>query len=193
MTLTEIKEIFNIDLKTKNRKHHAIFIRNLYINQEYNIKKRTIANIAHDLQMIRESLYNSIAKTKEYEEDENYQMIKLAFNTKDPELYHKACYILKNKNYPPVPNEFKPKRIQHKKREKMPEVRWPYLRIINALRFNNDSYLWNKLMKEFNINDYKVLECLENKFINSTMEMEQQFATDAENILKIYTIQKNVI
>lgn len=179
MTLTEIEEIFNIDLKTKNRKHHVIFIRNLYINQEFNIKKRTIANIAHELQMIRESIYNSIAKTKEYEDNENYQIIKQAFNTKDPELYNKACYIIKNKNYHPVPKEFKTKRRQHKKCEKMPETRWPYLRIINALRFDNDSYLWNKLMNEFNINDYKVLQCLENQFINSTMEMEQQFATDA--------------
>lgn len=167
MTLQEIKEIFNIDLKTKNRKHHVIFIRNLYINQEYNIKKRTIANIAHELQMIRESLYNSIAKTPEYEDNENYQMIKLAYNTKNPELYYKACYILKNKNYPPVPKEFKTKRKQFKKREKMPETRWPYLRIINALRFDNDSYLWNKLMKEFNINDYKLLENYENSFFNN--------------------------
>lgn len=160
MTLTEIKEIFNIDLKTKNRKHHVIFIRNLYINKEH--KTRTIANIAHELQMIRASLYNSIAKTKEYEDNENYQMIKQAFETKDHELYNKACYIIKNKNYPPVPKEFKTKRRQHKKREKMPETRWPYLRIINALRFDNDSYLWKKLMKEFNINDYKVLEAFEN-------------------------------
>jgi len=163
MTLNEIKEIFNIDLKTKNRKHHVIFIRNLYINQEYNIKKRTIANIAHELQMIRESLYNSIAKTPEYEENENYQMIKLAYNTKDPELYDKACYIIKNKNYPPVPKEFKPKRNKYfKKAEKMPEVRWHYLRIIEALRKDNKNSLWDKPMKDFTINDYKILESLEN-------------------------------
>lgn len=166
MTLTEIKDIFKIDLKTKNRKHHAIFIRNLYINQERN-KKRTIANIANDLQMIRESIYNSIAKTPEYDENTEYQMIKQAFLTKDYNLYSTACYVLKNKTYPPVPKEFKEKRKQYKKPEKMPEIRWSYLRIINALRFNNKCYLWDKLMKDFNVKDYQILENYENSIRNA--------------------------
>jgi hypothetical protein len=139
MTLTEIKEIFNIDLKAKNRKHHVLFLRNLYFNQQ--------------LEMNRESLYNSLFKTKFYEEDQNYQMIKKAFETKDFKMYSDACYIIKNKTYPPVPTEFKPKRNKpFKKAEKMPEVRWHYLRIIETLRKDNKNSLWEKPMKEFTIN-----------------------------------------
>ena len=44
----------------------------------------------------------------------------------------------------------------------MPEVRWHYLRIIEALRKDNKNSLWDKPMKEFTINDYKVLEKFEN-------------------------------
>jgi len=161
MTLQEIKEIFNIDLKAKNRKHHVLFLRNLYFNKQYNIYQRTIVNIAHELEMNRESLYNSLFKTQFYEEDQNYQLIKKAFDNKDSELYNKACYIIKNKNYPPVPTEFKPKRNKpFKMNEKMPEVRWHYIRIIEALRKDNRHSLWEKPMKEFTINDYKVLESL---------------------------------
>jgi len=48
------------------------------------------------------------------------------------------------------------------KKEEMPEVRWHYLKIIEALRKDNRNKLWEKPMKEFTINDYKVLEELEN-------------------------------
>ena len=161
MDLQEIKEIFKIDLKAKNRKHYVLFLRNLYFNQQHNIFQRTIFNIAHELDMNRESLYNSLFKTKFYEEDQNYQMIKKAFETKDFKMYSDACYIIKNKTYPPVPTEFKPKRNKlFKKAEKMPEVRWHYLRIIEALRKDNRHNLWDKPMKEFTINDYKILQSL---------------------------------
>ena len=45
----------------------------------------------------------------------------------------------------------------------LPTIRWHYLRIIKTLRKDNKNQLWDKPMKEFTKNDYKILEDLENK------------------------------
>ncbi len=160
MTLQEIKDLFKVDLTIRLKKDNIVFLKNCYVMQEIG-KGVNLSVIALELKHNRQAIYNSIYKQPYYEFNEYYQLIKDAFNAKDPVLYSRACYLLKNRKYPPVPTEFKPKRNKpFKKKEKMPDVRWHYLRIIEALRKDNRHKLWEKPMKEFTINDYKILESL---------------------------------
>lgn len=164
MNLKEIKNTFGVDLTIRGKKDNIVFLKNCYIMQEIE-KGVNLALIALELKHNRQAIYNSIYKQPYYEFIEFYQLIKTAFNTKDPVLYAKACYLMKNKKYPPVPKEdyVKPvRRARPKKKPEMPEVRWHYLRIIDALRKDNTNRLWDKEMKEFTKKDYKVLENLEN-------------------------------
>jgi hypothetical protein len=50
-----------------------------------------------------------------------------------------------------------------KKKDAPVVKKWSVQRIINALRFDNKSYLWNKEMNIFNNEDYNILKVLENK------------------------------
>jgi hypothetical protein len=162
MTLQEIKDIFKEDLTIRLKKDKIVFLKNCYVMQEIG-KGVNLSVIALELKHNRQAIYNSIYKQPYYEFNEYYQLIKEAFNSKDFVLYSRACYLLKNRKYPPIPKELKVKAVRRarpKKKEEMPEVRWHYLRIIQALRKDNRHKLWEKPMKEFTINDYKVLESL---------------------------------
>ena len=54
------------------------------------------------------------------------------------------------------------------KKKDIPKVKkWSVQRIINALRSDNNSYLWNKEMNLFNNEDYKLLQKYENSIFNN--------------------------
>jgi len=85
--------------------------------------------------------------------------MKIVFDTGNIELFKEVDYRLRNKKYIHYDNfDKKPKKVV----EEVPVIRWNYLKIINTLRKDNKHDLWNKQMTSFTINDYKILEALEN-------------------------------
>ena len=159
MTLKEIKDLFLVDLTEKNRKSHIVYLRGHYIDKEYK-KGRSYLNICTELKCNHASGYHYLKAKTKYKKIKEYNEIKIAFDTKNVELFKEIDFRLNNKKYIYYDNfEKKPKKI---KKNEMPEVRWHYLRIIEALRNDNTNKLWNKEMKLFTNKDYKVLEDLEN-------------------------------
>ena len=159
MTLKEIKDLFLVDLTEKNRKSHIVYLRGHYIDKEYK-KGRSYLNICSELKCNHASGYHYLKAKTKYKKIKEYNEIKIAFDTKNVELFKEIDFRLNNKKYIYYDNfEKKPKKI---KKNEMPEVRWHYLRIIKALRNDNTNKLWDKEMKLFTNKDYKVLEDLEN-------------------------------
>jgi len=159
MTLKEIKDLFLVDLTEKNRKSHIVYLRGHYIDKEYK-KGRSYLNICTELKCNHASGYHYLKAKTKYKKIKEYNEIKIAFDTKNVELFKDIDFRLQNKKYIYYDNfEKKPKKI---KKNEMPEVRWHYLRIIEALRNDNTNRLWDKEMKLFTKKDYKVLEDLEN-------------------------------
>jgi hypothetical protein len=159
MNLQEIKDLFGVDLTEKNRKSHIVYLRGHYIDKEYK-KGRSYLNICTELKCNHASGYHYLKAKTKYKKIKEYNEIKIAFDTKNVELFKDIDFRLQNKKYIYYDNfEKKPKKI---KKNEMPEVRWHYLRIIEALRKDNKNELWDKPMPEFTINDYKILERFEN-------------------------------
>ena len=160
MTLKEIKSLFGVDLTEKNRKSHIVYLRGHYIDKEYK-KGRSYLNICTELKCNHASGYHYLKAKTKYKKIKEYNEIKIAFDTKNADLFKEIDFRLNNKKYIYYDNfEKKPKKI---KKNEMPEVRWHYLRIIEALRNDNTNKLWDKEMKLFTNKDYKVLESLENE------------------------------
>jgi hypothetical protein len=158
MTLQEIKDLFLVDLTEKNRKSHIVYLRGHYIDKEYK-KGRSYLNICSELKCNHASGYHYLKAKGKYKKIKEYNEMKIAFDTKNVDLFNDIDLRLQNKKYIQYDNFDKPKRIR---KVHLPTVRWHYLRIIKALRKDNRNKLWDKPMKEFTIKDYKVLEKLEN-------------------------------
>lgn len=159
MTLQEIKSLFGVDLTEKNRKSHIVYLRGHYIDKEYK-KGRSYLNICTELKCNHASGYHYLKAKTKYKKIKEYNEIKIAFDTKNVELFKEIDLRLQNKKYILYDNFDKTKRII---KSHLPTIRWNYLRIIETLRKDNKNQLWDKPMKEFTKNDYKILEDLENK------------------------------
>lgn len=159
MTLAEIKSIFLVDLTEKNRKSHIVYLRGHYIDNEYK-KGRSYLNICTELKCNHASGYHYLKAKTKYKKIKEYNELKIAFDTKNVDLFNEIDLRLQNNKYIHYDNFDKPKRII---KSHLPTIRWHYLRIIEALRKDNKSKLWDKPMKEFTKNDYKFLKTLENK------------------------------
>lgn len=158
MNLKEIKDLFGVDLTEKNRKSHIVYLRGHYIDKEYK-KGRSYLNICTELKCNHASGYHYLKAKTKYKKIKEYNEIKIAFDTKNVELFKDIDFRLQNKKYIQYDNFDKKPKV---KKSNMPKVRWHYLRIIEALRKDNKNKLWDKPMKEFTKKDYKVLEKLEN-------------------------------
>jgi len=93
MTPEEIKENLKIDIKIKNRTELYIYLRSIYINQEFK-KGISLQKIADSLDLKNHStIINIIKKTKVYKLDPLFMFIEKAYKTKD------ASYIKEYKNH----------------------------------------------------------------------------------------------
>lgn len=159
MNLQEIKDLFGVDLTEKNRKSHIVYLRGHYIDKEYK-KGRSYLNICTELKCNHASGYHYLKAKTKYIKIKEYNEIKIAFDTKNVDLFKEIDLRLQNKKYILYDNfDKKPKK---RRKSEIPTVRWHYLRIIEALRKDNKNKLWDKPMKEFTKKDYKVLKDLEN-------------------------------
>lgn len=154
MTLQEIKNILGIDLTEKNRKPHLVYLRGHYIDAQYK-KGKTYLNICKELKCNHATAFHYTQRKEKYKTIPEYNEMKIVFDTGNVELFKEVDYRLRNKKYIHYDNfDKKPKK------EEVTVVRWHYLRIIEALRKDNNNKLWDKPMPEFTINDYKILESL---------------------------------
>jgi hypothetical protein len=93
MTTEEIKENLKIDIKIRNRTELYIYLRSIYINQEFK-KGISLQKIANSLDLKNHStIINIIKKTKVYKLDPLFMFIEKAYKTKD------ASYIKEYKNH----------------------------------------------------------------------------------------------
>jgi hypothetical protein len=159
MTLKEIKDLFKVDLTIKNRKPHFVYLRGIYMDQEIENGRNNL-NICKELKCNHASGFHYFQRKPMYQLIKEYNEVKIAFDNRDADLFKDIDFRLNSVKY--IYYNLEPKKPKAIKENEIPEVRWHYLRIIEALRKDNRHSLWDKPMKEFTINDYKVLEDLEN-------------------------------
>jgi hypothetical protein len=160
MDLKEIKQLFGVDLTIKNRKPHFVYLRGIYMDQEIENGRKNL-NICKELKCNHATGFHYFQRKDFYKNIKEYNEVKIAFDNKDVALFNDIDFRLNNVKYIHY-RELERKKPKKIKLEEMPEVRWHYLRIIEALRKDNRHKLWEKPMKEFTIKDYKTLEDLEN-------------------------------
>ena len=158
MNLKEIKDLFGVDLTLKNRKPHYVYLRGIYMDQEKAKGRRTL-KICQELQCNHATGFHYFKRKEMYKSIPEYNEMKIVFDTGNVELFKEVDYRLRNKKYIHYDNfDKKPKKVA----EEVPVVRWHSSRIIEALRNDNNNKLWDKPMPDFDNNDYKILERLEN-------------------------------
>ena len=81
MTIQEIKDIFNINIREKNRTDLHVYLRTLYVQKE--VKKTSFNKIAKDLKYNHATLLHCNARLQDYKVDPLFMYIQKAFNNKD--------------------------------------------------------------------------------------------------------------
>ena len=164
MTLTEIHNQFGIDLTENNRNRYVVYLRIHYILNELKKGKKKF-HLSKELNLNHVTVlfyFNSLPKYKKIKE---FNEMGIAFKKKDINLFKDLEYRLCNINYERNEPILAVKKL---KKKDIPKVKkWSVQRIINALRSDNNSYLWNKEMNIFNNEDYKILQKYENSIFNN--------------------------
>jgi hypothetical protein len=162
MTLTEIKDKFEIDLTENNRNRYIVYLRIHYIENElkngkikYHISKELYLN--HATVIYHLNLLSNYKKIKEFNE------IGIAFKNKDINLFKDIEYRMLNVEYDKNAPILAVRKIN--KKDTPVVKKWSIQRISNALKFDNKSYLWNKDINIFNNEDYNILKTLEDNFV----------------------------
>lgn len=84
MTINEIKEIFDLDIKLKKRSDLYVYLRALYV--EEHLKTTNLNRIGKDLDFSRPTLLNSTLQIDTYRLDPLFMLVEKAFKTKDVNL-----------------------------------------------------------------------------------------------------------
>ena len=164
MTLTEIEDKFGINLTENNRIRYVVYLRIHYILNELKKGKKKF-HLSKELNLNHVTVlfyFNSLAKYKKIKE---FNEIGIAFKNKDINLFKDIEYRMLNFEYEKNAPILGVKKLKKKDAPKV--KKWSCQRIINALRFDNKSYLWNKEMNIFNNEDYKILQQYENNIYNA--------------------------
>jgi len=164
MTINEIKEHLGIDLTIKDRRRVFVILKAIYVKD--NLKKENAYNLSKNLKLTNATVLSLIRNFKRLKEDNFYEKIKLAYDTKDKNLFDEI--LLTKKDYDRKEYNRLYRLGEHKSKPKSkpkgiiphPKKRWHYLRIIEVLRKDNNHKLWDKLIPDFNTKDYKELRKL---------------------------------
>lgn len=167
MTVQEIKSIFKLDLKINNRARFNVFVKAVYIDRQ---EGKSLTELAKELDFVSHaSVFNIKKKTHIYKQFPQYEKIEQAFDTKSKQLFDEV----KDEYF-----KFIDKKAKLTKSRKGPidysskiskgnippaRDRWPYLKIIETLRKDNENKLWNKPMPLFTFKDYEKLNQLYEK------------------------------
>lgn len=164
MTVQEIKSIFKLDLKINNRERFNVFVKAVYIDRQ---EGKSLTELAKELDFVSHaSVFNIKKKTHLYKQFPQYEKIEQAFDTKSKQLFDEV----KDEYF-----KFIDKKAKLTKSRKAPidysnkiskgnippaRDRWPYLKIIETLRKDNNHKLWNKPIPLFTFKDYEKLNAL---------------------------------
>ena len=168
MTIEEIKDLFGVDLRDKNKNRLFTILKNIYVNQEH-LKGLTNQKIADKLKMTVSSVTLCYQRTNKFKTYFNYANIQKAFDNKDQELFalekqiydNRALQINKNVYVPTVTKRTRDKElINYLDMIPHPKRRWHYTDIIEALKKDNRNKLWDKPMPNFTFRDYEILKKL---------------------------------
>lgn len=171
MSEQEIKQIFNIDIKEKNRKFENYTLRLLW-SQQNKQRFRTITELGQFLNLNHASVLHMFARQNKHANDPKFKVIKEAFEKKDINIFNKY-YDLKNKPYYEQKILFNENRNarytdqitrKHDNNTKVSAIvctpKDKMVNVINKLRKLNKKsqgfYLWNKPLKSWNVLDWEL-------------------------------------
>ncbi len=153
MTPKDIKVTFGIDILEKNRSLPFVYLKNIYVNQQY-AKKITITDIAISLGIGHATVLSLRKRNREFESREGFVLVKKAYEEQDKNIFTDAVLIIQKRRASVRESE----RIRRK--TEMPKKRWSSAKIIEILRKYPTNRLWNVPMNEFTKEDYKTMETL---------------------------------
>lgn len=171
MNIEEIKKTLKVNIKDKNRSELYVYLKCLYINQEYN-KGKNYSQIAKELQIkSHASIINIFKNTEYYKQDKFFELIQNAYNLKDISYIkeYNKLNALRRKEYSKLHHEksyAKTKVVEEEQKEfvyvKPKNVERPHiLEVAKNLRFIktdlNDKIYTKWSEKDFN-KYYKIIK-----------------------------------
>ena len=142
MSIEEMKDLFNVDIRLKNCKRYMSYLKWLLVEQELK-KGRDMMELAIDVNLSYSQVVKNSKMLEQVANGEIFIKVKKAFETKDAELFESL------KDFSNIP------KAQSKAKKK-----WSVEKIINTLRKDNGHPLWNKQMENFTDSDYHILQNL---------------------------------
>jgi len=142
MSIQEIQNEFNVDIRQRNQKRYICYLKWLLIEQELN-KGLNMMDVSEDINIHYSQVCKNTKKLESVAKGEIFLKVKKAFETKDAKLFESL------KDFSNTP------RAEPKAKKK-----WSVEKIINTLRKDNGHPLWNKKICDFTDSDYNILQKL---------------------------------
>jgi hypothetical protein len=169
MSEQEIKQLFNIDIKERNRKFEYYIMRLLW-SQQNKSQFKTVTALGQYLNLGHATILNMFLKQHKHANDPKFKILKEAFDKKDINILNKY-YDLKNKPYYEQKIIFTENRTarytdqvtrKHDNNDKGSAIictpKDTMINVIDKLRTlkknNRAYYLWNKPLPKWNIIDW---------------------------------------
>jgi len=169
MSEQEIKQLFNIDIKERNRKFEYYIMRLLW-SQQNKSQFKTITALGQYLNLGHATILNMFSKQNKHATDPKFKILKEAFEKKDINIFNKY-YDLKNKPYYEQKIIFTENRSarytdqiirKHDNKDKGSAIictpKDTMINVIDKLRTLKKNhrayYLWNKPLPKWNIIDW---------------------------------------
>jgi len=140
MSIEEIKNDFNVDIRQKNCKRYMSYLKWLLIEQELK-KGRDMMEVAIDVNMSYSQVTKNSKMLEQVKNGELFIKVKKAFDNKDANLFESL------KDFSNTP-----------KAEPKAKKKWSVEKIINTLRKDNGHPLWDKQICNFTDSDYHILQ-----------------------------------
>lgn len=158
MSTKEILDVLGIDIKIDKRALHYVYVKNIYINQEYNKsdkdnKSQILQKIGYDLDLSYATVWNSLNRNAVYHNAPEFIKINEAYQSKSRALFDAAVGRMYNVDYE---KRNIPKREMSKRNR--PIERWHSSKIYEALRMDQDSPLWDVPMPKMTKKHYEIMQ-----------------------------------
>ncbi len=158
MTPKDIKEIFGIDILEKNRRLPYVYLKNIYVNEQYD-NEVPILHIANTLGMNHSAILSLRKRNEVFQSRPDFMLIKKSYESKNMTTFESGLNSIKKRKPPYQRN------VSEKLNKNKPDKRWHSSKIIEILRKYPTHRLWNIPMNEFTRGNYKTLEELKSDSI----------------------------
>lgn len=172
MTIKQIKKHLNIDITKKDRSELYIYLKNIYINQDFE-KNNNYSKLARDLKLSSHaSVMNNIKKTNTYKSDPLYDIVKMA-------------YLKRNKKY--IDEYLK----KYKLRKLSQSREWSQRAYLKANTVDKDEFKQVVLIKRERFVRPSILEVAKNlRNVNTTLNNKNYNLWNDEDFKKYYKLIK---